>query len=342
MNGLQRFRIELFWKNVLVMKRVISFWSCFVITIFLVIWAGNFLEGNLNMGSMGAVEAFHTLPVNSVDVIGFGSSHMWAAFDSTLLYEEYGLAAYNYANNWQKMDTTLLFLKDALKTQQPKVAVIETYMVGSHPNDELNGEVYYTRAIKWSKDKANYLCKRFGKKLNNYIGYFIPIAAFHDNWANINADFWMDNSSKRMYLRTLGQSKVDFNVPISIPDYQSFQQEELDEESLALLDEIVSICKENDIKVIFITTPMDEKYSYFDAMEEYAQKHEVTYINYFSLMNEIGIDCNADFYDGSHLNVQGAYKVSHHLGNYLKNNYNIEDAHNSKFSEFFIGIRSER
>ena len=65
---------------------------------------------------VNAIETFHTLPENSVEVMGFGSSHMWLGVDSMTMYQNYGIGFYNYGCNWQEINTTLLFLKDALRT----------------------------------------------------------------------------------------------------------------------------------------------------------------------------------------------------------------------------------
>ena len=42
-----------------------------------------------------AIETFHTLPENSVEVMGFGSSHMWLGLDTMTMYDDYGIGAYN-------------------------------------------------------------------------------------------------------------------------------------------------------------------------------------------------------------------------------------------------------
>ena len=44
---------------------------------------------------VAAIETFHTLPENSVEVMGFGSSHMWLGLDTMTMYDEYGIGAYN-------------------------------------------------------------------------------------------------------------------------------------------------------------------------------------------------------------------------------------------------------
>ena len=57
------------------------------------------------------VENFHKLPENSIDVIVYGSSHAWRNVNADEMYDKYGIGAYNYAANWQHLDTTWLFVR---------------------------------------------------------------------------------------------------------------------------------------------------------------------------------------------------------------------------------------
>ena len=75
--------------------------------------------------AIDGINAFHDLPENSLDVIVYGSSHAWRNVNVNTMYDNYGIGAYNYAGNWQHMDTTWLFFHDSLRTQSPKVALIE-------------------------------------------------------------------------------------------------------------------------------------------------------------------------------------------------------------------------
>lgn len=49
----------------------------------------------------------------------------------------------------------------------------------------LNGEICYTRGIRESKDKQDYLKQCFGTDKRRYLSYYIPLYAFHDNWVDL-------------------------------------------------------------------------------------------------------------------------------------------------------------
>ena len=121
------------------------------------------------------------MPENSFDVIACGSSHVYKGLNVNEMTERYGFSAYNYGCNWQFLNTTTLFFEDALRTQSPKVILIETFNVDKvHEDTDLNGEIYYTKGISDFKGKREYLAQCFGKNKDRYLSYYIPLLAFHE------------------------------------------------------------------------------------------------------------------------------------------------------------------
>ena len=66
-------------------------------------------------------------------------------------------------------------------------------------------------------------------------------------------------------------------------------------------------------------------------IEEYADQHDLLYINMLDYQEEIGIDWSADTYDaGLHLNVYGAEKASVWFGQILADNCGVPDRRNEE------------
>lgn len=274
-----------------------------------------------------AIDTFHDMPENSFEVIGYGSSHMWSSMDPMVLYDNYGIGAYNYGCNWQRINTTKLFFEDSLRTQSPKIILIETYLVNSVQQDTvINGEIYYTRAVDEFEGKRSYLKQCFGTDIESWLSYYMPLCAFHDNWTNLDKRSFESNSDSTDFNKYMGYLFNDDVMPVELP--KTFVQNDLAEESIAVLDAIVEICDKNDIEIIFFTTPMEYAYPYGNAMTKYAREHNCVYINFFEYIDEIGLNPKTDFYDAGHLNANGAGKISNFLGEYIVNNYNVTDMRN--------------
>lgn len=277
---------------------------------------------------VNAIETFHTLPENSLEVMGFGSSHMWLGLDSGVLYRHYGIGAYNCGCNWQELNTTLLFLQDALRTQQPRVVVIDTFNVNTWKQDmDMDGEIYYTTAIPWMREKISYLYQSFGPyNKERYLSYFMPLAAFHENWVNLSAQsFRLPSQNGDDYLKTMGYSPSDAVVPVEIPDQSLLEQQSLREEAVQLLKQIVALCQEKDIAVVLCTIPWQGTNVYADALTAFADANDCDYVNLYDHLEDMALDETTDFSDIGHLNSSGAAKVADYLGAYLKENYRLTD-----------------
>lgn len=80
---------------------------------------------------------FYKLPKDSVDVIFLGSSHAIAGFDTQELYDSYGIRGYNLGSGEQNILISYYYLMETLKTQNPKVVVLDTLMLFPFRKDKL-------------------------------------------------------------------------------------------------------------------------------------------------------------------------------------------------------------
>lgn len=303
------------------MKKLKRLTGC-IVTLALIIGIVNYL-GNLvrptdTDSAVNAIETFHALPENSIEVIGYGSSHIWRGLDVREMYDKYGIVAYNYGCNWQHINTTALFLKDSLRTQSPKMILIETYMVHSIlMNTGINGEIYYTRGVPDFDAKRAYLKQCFQDDMEKYLSYYMPLSAFHENWVNLDKVSFQDPTESDRFFETMGYMPSDAVCPVTIGDPSSFEQKELSEQSLEILDDLVGICRDRDIEILFYTAPWEGEYQYGDAMKRYADENGCYYLNLFELIEEVGLDPETDFSDPEHLNDSGAVKVADYLGKFI-------------------------
>ncbi len=265
------------------------------------------------------ITTFHSIPENTLDVICYGSSHGGSGISTPKINEDLGIRSYNYSCSWQQLNTEKLFLEDSLRTQSPKVVIIETYRVDDVIEAQpIDGEVYYSRAMSDFPGKREYLRQCLGNDPMINLSYYVPFVAFHENWMNIEKDSFWKSDEPRPYEDLWGSSNDSSGGPIHIPEDACSVQKSLPEKSLACLDDIVRICDEHNIKIIFYTTPYADVYEYGDAMTKYAEDHNCVYVNFFDKMEEAGIDENTDFRDWGHLCRTGAEKVTAYLEPYIE------------------------
>ncbi len=284
--------------------------------------AGRILDPRFAQDGIDVVKAFESLDENSMDVIVYGSSRAWKGCDTRVMYDKYGINAYNYSANWLSINTTFLFLQNSLKSQKPKIALIETGLVNQIEKDvDLDGQIYCTRFMRPSKEKRDFLKTCFGRRIDRYASYYFPIIMFHDNWNQIDYENFIKPDTAR-YHETRGFYPSEGFETFEEPDYENFAQFELDYESIDVLDNMVKICRDNDIEVLFFTIPYADEYNYSDAMKNYAMTKNCSYINLFEHMDEMNLDFSADLKDYEHLNEDGAGKVANYLAEIINDNLN--------------------
>lgn len=285
------------------------------LTVALIMIAGRLLDPLYTSDSMNSIKAFHSMEKDSVDICFYGTSHAWKGADMLVFEEQYGMKAFNYAGNWQAFNTTLLFLKDSFRTQTPKYVFIDTYVVQSLLHDiDMEGQIYYTKAISDFPGKREFLKDCFGNDWKRYVTYAFPLVAFHDNWASIEKENFTGGKSKQEYINYRGYDHSDEVIPVDLMMCKNGAQKEIPEDSIAIMDEMADLCKNIGATLVFYTCPYVGEYEYAEALSKYADSHECEYINLIDCMDEMNLDGFTDFRDSQHLNDSGSRKLSLFLG----------------------------
>ena len=71
------------------------------------------------------ISGFYNSPQNEYDVMFFGSSNTYCSFNPLVMYEENGTKSYILATQNQPVWASYTYMKEALKTQKPKLLVMD-------------------------------------------------------------------------------------------------------------------------------------------------------------------------------------------------------------------------
>lgn len=154
-----------------------------------------------------------------------------------------------------------------------------------------------------------------------------PVLMFHSNWSENLADKTMYFSRGTIdFRKTMGYLPDDNIVPQKEMNGREFEQLEIQEEALEVLDRMVEYCLDHETEVILFCAPNSIPYNYYDALEKYAEKKGITYINFYEIVDQTGISFATDFYDEGHLNCYGSAKLANYLADYIvKQGYDLTD-----------------
>lgn len=279
----------------------------------------------------GAFLAEYYEETTNHDVIFIGDCEVYENFSPIKMYEDYGITSYIRGGPQQLIWHSYYQLEDTLRYEKPKVVV---FNVLSLKYNEAQSESYNRMNIdgmKWSETKYN-LIQASMMEDESMVEYLFPLLRYHSRITELkSSDFeYMFKtpqvSHNGYYMRVDVKPAGTFPDPPMLPDY------EFGDKAMEYLDKMTELCKENDIELILVKAPVLYPYWYpeWDAnVQAYAEAHDLVYINFIELADEIGIDFQTDTYDaGLHLNLSGAEKLSSYFGQYLAEQYGLEDHRN--------------
>lgn len=274
---------------------------------------------------------------NKFDVLLMGSSHMLNSVNPNILWKEFGITSYNYGTGGQSLDVTYYLLKEALKTQNPKIVVLDLFYLGL--TDEYGNQSYIRSVLdnmKFSLNKIDAIKNCTPKDLR--LSYIIPMLKFHTRWKELTKEDFNIDLTKSFHTKGFGavvekygfENRSDFNVTeIGI----------IPEKAEEYLYKFIELSKEYNFKLVFMNAPYDytstdssenwvkNDLAIFNKVSKIAEENNISFINYSTKekLDEIDFDFANDMNDIGHCNVWGANKVSYDLAVFLNNNYELED-----------------
>ena len=259
------------------------------------------------------------------DVLIFGSSLANCSVNPTMMYENYGITAYNLSARGQKPITTNYVIEESIKIHQPKVIVVVLdYMNDVSGSVTLNQNILTTRKVGNNDiNKLLFLHQNFHNHYMEYVKYFFPVFQFHSDLIKGEMDLAEDISGNYpKYLFRKGFVKQDDIVAVDMIE-KSKEQKQLSSEYVLEIRNLINQCREKQIEIVFVALPNTDNGVY---LESFAQNFsDCNIIDYYDLFDSIGLDYDTDYYDDFHLNNNGAQKVSHYLSQYLLQKFELVD-----------------
>lgn len=268
-----------------------------------------------------SMETFYRLDRNSVDVLFLGSSHCYCAVDVSNLWENHGIAAYSMAISGQDLASSYHCLVEALKTQKPKVVLLESYYGICH-GYQVRGNLY--RNLLAYQPSLNFLqAIRSMAKEEEWKDFALKWPILHTRYRELQREDFL--RERPVYM---GYAAEFSPRPVELRNYDGEETVPIGEEEEEWLRRIMSLAKEEDIQLcIFLVPVAEEEYTLkkYKYIENLAESNGVPYLNLLQLREELELDPNTDFLDAQHMSHYGAQKVTRYLGTYLKENYELED-----------------
>ena len=316
-----------FLKNKNVTRAV--FLILLVITLF-------FLSDILSVKSAHGImqkEGLYLQPRNSIDVVMMGTSHIHCNVNTALLWEKYGIAAYDYSGAEQPLWMTYYYLRELYKYQKPKVIVLDLYAPARYKENyqyEWISENIY--GMRFSVNKLKMLA--VSVEPQKLFHYFPSFLVYHSRYDDLSEEdfsnvIWNDveKESFKGYTPYWGRESQER------PEISESECGGLTQKSEKYLRKIIHYTQKQGSELILIVAPyvvtVEDKKTY-NQIAGIAKEEEIPFVDYNEYYEEIGLDFSGDFNDDSHLNYWGSYKFTDYLGADLINRERIPDRSGSE------------
>ena len=297
-----------------------------LIIIFIYISSVFVISGINNAGESANILAFYYLPDNSVDLVAIAGSTIWRGVSPDLLYTEYGISATNISCSSQPVFCSYYLLKNFIMKQSPKVIIMDPWALTHKPAEANYRKVIDTLPNNRLKLEAIWEHSK-QETAEPLLSYLFPLAKYNKVWKSLpERTFNTFVGGDDLFSGFLMSHNVTKELKISMGEGTDLAK--YDEEELIAFDKIVDLCDQNGIRLILISQ-LNTKITIKDhnAYQAFADSRGITYIDFNTpeMLEQLNINMDEDIYDATHVNIYGAEKVTHYLGQFITDTSPLPD-----------------
>lgn len=315
------------------MKRIlklIAFGAVFISLFIAVQKALSFKDGD----GIWGIKAFYEQDEDSIDMLVLGSSHAFEDINTGVLFDSYGIAAYVLAGSVQPYWNTYYYLEEALKTQTPKLVLLEAY--GSVFTDEYSDN---SRIVKnnFGIKSIDTLWKslRVSCPKEEFTNYFFQYRLWHSRYSELGKSDFSAFYHTPQYMYFKGDGINYETQERTMPQVDDVTEESpMSEKTEEYYRKIIELCIAEEIPVMIVVSPYEvtlEEQMKYNYASRIAAEYEVDFINFnFSKWYErMELDFSQDMADFAHLNFRGNAKYTHALAEEILERYSLPDRRDS-------------
>ncbi len=314
-------------------NKLAGFWTravCFaVITVLLLTYANFVYTPKHDYGICSALTFYQQKP-DTIDVLTIGTSLAYSGINTNVLWKEYGITAYNLCSAEQPFWVAYYLLLEALKTQHPKVILLDAKpAVYTRDYSKRGRTILSTFGILGIENRAKAIlaCVETPKDAQSYI---LGLPEVHSNYSKLTLNdfvFPPDNggrgSSWKGYIET---DVIESHEKPSVVWNKTKRNMNEREEEYAR--KIFELAKKEKIHLIVVGFPNPDyanDHMYYNALEQIAAEYGISFMNYNNPDFRFGLRYSSDFADWQHLNVKGSITFTRKLGQDLNSWFRMED-----------------
>ncbi|MBR0172838.1 MAG: hypothetical protein IJQ21_08615 [Lachnospiraceae bacterium] len=272
------------------------------------------------------IDSFYALEKQKADVLVIGNSHAFWNFYTNVLWDEYGMASFIMAAPWQPMWNAHFYLKEALKTQTPKLVILEGHaLTFDYEYDRTGFGIYAFYGMRPSRNKWDAIHASTDDE-SQYVNYLLEFPIHHTRYNELRqADF------------RRGAAEADFKGTYVNPYRGTFEKPDIAamKEKVPLhpkaeewFRKTLQLAADNNIPICVVIAPFivkAEEQGRFLTAEEIAAEYDVPFLNYNTIYDRTGMDFTTATSDEHHLNYISGPVFTRTVAEEMKERYDIPD-----------------
>ncbi len=275
------------------------------------------------------ITTFYHQPEDSVDVLVLGTSCAYAGINTNILFEEYGIAAYNLCGAELPYWVSYYYLEEALKTQHPKLILLDAKASIYQDDYSKRGRtILSTYGIRDPRVRMKAIAACVAEE--DFAGFALAFPELHSYYTKVTAENFVYPPSNGgrgadwkgfIEMDVTEQHQKPSLVWTDIKKPINARQQEYFEKTLALANE-------HNIPVMLVGFPNPDyanDHMYYNSLWHIAGQYGVEGINYNDPDLRLRLLYSSEFADWQHLNVKGSAKFTRRLGSDLKERYDLPD-----------------
>lgn len=280
----------------------------------------------------GFIDNFYKQDKNTVDVLFIGSSNVYSNVSPQILWDEAGIASFVFAGSGQPVWNSYYYLKEAYKTQQPSLVVVDMLNLAAIPDYQDISQTYiHTTGLRSSMNKLEEIMNCSERK--NWGALITGWPVIHSRWKEggrllKEKEVKFGAIEKGFYPVHLRNFSYDYSYHPEVYPGSDIKMTEKNEKYLRM---IIELAQEHGSQVLLLKTPYvlnQNADSAYNQAEQIAAEYGVKALNMNKL--DFGFVYTLELQDTQHLNDEGVKRVGEYLVRYLKENYELPDRRNDE------------
>ena len=317
------------------MKKAVRFILFITILVVCVLFAQTKLCYDDELKTQHFIKDYYELDGNTVDVICTGTSAVQRGWLVPTVYEKYGIASYSLASASQPFCLTKNIMKEALKTQQPKLFLIDIRSAIETPSELEEAKVRrVTDNMKESLNRIDAIntLREFASHGKNDIdtgdiSLYVKIARYHTlaDPNNRPEDKGVEYFGGFAYYEPSNFNIVPMQYVGIVND-----RAPINKYAEAALNDLLDYCDSIDAEVLFTLIPYageEEEIAKVNTAIDIVKARGYECLNFLQepLRSEIGVDFDKFFYNERHTNLYGSNQYINYIAAYIQDKYVIPD-----------------